>query len=93
MPPHRPIIIALERLLFVAILLLVPACLYVIFAVVPMEQKMGVVQRIFYFHVPAAFSAFLGVSIGAVSRGLYLETLPLQEDTQKLAHPRFVIDD
>ena len=65
-------IIALERLLFVAVLLLVPACLYVIFAVVPMEQKMGVLQRIFYFHVPAAFSAFLGVAICAVASGFYL---------------------
>lgn len=72
MPPHRPMIIALERLLFVVILLLMPTCLYVIFAVVPMEQKMGVVQRIFYFHVPAAFAAFLGVAICAVSSGLYL---------------------
>jgi heme exporter protein C len=40
--------------------------------VVPMEEKMGVVQRIFYFHVPAAFSAFLGVAVCVLFSALYL---------------------
>ena len=62
----------LERLLFLLVLLLVPACLYVVFAVVPTEEKMGVVQRIFYFHVPAAFAAFLGVGVCAIASALYL---------------------
>ncbi len=61
-----------ERLLFVALLALVPVCLYQIFAVVPTEQKMGVVQRIFYFHVPAALAAFVGVALCAVCSALYL---------------------
>ncbi len=44
--------------------------LYLIFMVVPTEQDQGIVQRIFYFHVPsawAAFTAFLvvcGASLG-----------------------------
>ena len=29
-----------------------------IFLWVPTEKEMGVVQRIFYFHVPSAISAF-----------------------------------
>ena len=61
-----------ERLLFVALLALVPVCLYQIFAVVPTEQKMGVVQRIFYFHVPAALAAFVGVALCAACSALYL---------------------
>ncbi len=61
-----------ERLLFVALFVLVPVCLYQIFAVVPTEQKMGVVQRIFYFHVPAALAAFGGVALCAVCSALYL---------------------
>ena len=44
----------------------------VVFAVVPTEEKMGIIQRIFYFHVPAAFAAFLGVGVCAVSSALYL---------------------
>ncbi|MEE9291507.1 MAG: cytochrome c biogenesis protein [Acidobacteriota bacterium] len=61
-----------ERLLFAALLALVPVCLYQIFAVVPTEQKMGVVQRIFYFHVPAALAAFVGVALCASCSALYL---------------------
>jgi heme exporter protein C len=34
--------------------------LYLIFMVVPSERDQGIVQRIFYFHVPSAWTAFLG---------------------------------
>src|SRR2546426_12302090 len=33
--------------------------LYLIFIVVPTEAEMGIVQRIFYFHVASAWVAFL----------------------------------
>lgn len=33
---------------------------YLIFVVVPMEVRMGPVQRIFYFHVPSAMMCYLG---------------------------------
>ena len=72
MPVNRRLLIALERALFLAILVLVPICLYLVFMIVPMEEKMGVVQRIFYFHVPAAFSAFLGFAVCALFSALYL---------------------
>ncbi|MFQ5845488.1 MAG: cytochrome c biogenesis protein [Planctomycetota bacterium] len=62
----------LERALLALLLVLVPVCLYVIFAVVPTERTMGAVQRIFYFHVPAAFAAFLGVLLCALFSVLYL---------------------
>jgi heme exporter protein C len=61
-------------LLLALVAVLVPLCLYVVFAVVPTEQKMGVVQRIFYVHVPSAFSAFLGVAICAAGSALFLAT-------------------
>ncbi len=62
------------RVLWLSLAVLGFLCLYVIFAVVPTEQKMGVVQRIFYFHVPSAFMAFLGVFLCAVCSALYLLT-------------------
>jgi heme exporter protein C len=69
---NHPLLIALERALFVLILILMAICLYVVFMVVPTEEKMGVVQRIFYFHVPAAFTALLGVAVCALFSALYL---------------------
>jgi len=44
---ERPSSTFAQALLFVLLLALFPACLYMVFAVVPTEQKMGVVQRIF----------------------------------------------
>ncbi len=40
--------------------------LYNIFIYVPTEKTMGVVQRIFYFHVPSAFAAFLAFLVVAI---------------------------
>ncbi len=45
------------------------AALYMVFMWVPTEQQMGIVQRIFYFHVPVdwvAFLAFFMVFLGSV---------------------------
>ena len=53
-----------------AVLLL--ASLYLTFVWVPMESSMGIVQRIFYFHVPSAFVAFLAFTIGGVASIQYL---------------------
>jgi len=61
-----------ERMIFVLAAILVPVCLHAIFRTVPTEEKMGVVQRIFYFHVPSAFAGFLGVGLCALFSGLYL---------------------
>ncbi len=52
--------------------ILFAAALYLVFLWVPTEQTMGIVQRIFYFHVPVAWVAFLAffhVFLGSV---LYL---------------------
>ncbi len=53
---------------------LVLTALYLTFVWVPMENSMGVVQRIFYFHVPSAFVAFIAFTIGGIASIQYLAT-------------------
>jgi len=48
------------------------AGLYLVFLYVPTEASMGVVQRIFYFHVPVAWVAFLAFFIVFIGSILYL---------------------
>jgi len=62
----------LSRILIALTTLAVPLSLHMVFIVAPTEQKMGVVQRIFYYHVPSAFMAFLGVGLCAIMSVLYL---------------------
>jgi heme exporter protein C len=45
---------------------------YMVFFWVPTERTMGVVQRIFYIHVPAAWIAFFAFGIVAVCSAVYL---------------------
>jgi len=47
------------------------AALYMVFFYVPTEQSMGVVQRIFYFHVPVAWIALLSYLVIFVSSIMY----------------------
>lgn len=61
-----------ETLLAAAACVAMPFALYMAFLVAPMEAQMGVVQRIFYFHVPSAFMAFLGVFLCALFSALHL---------------------
>lgn len=53
-------------------LLLMMAGLYMVFVYVPTEKEMGVVQRIFYFHVPIAWISYLAFFVAFVSSILYL---------------------
>ena len=41
-------------------------------ALTPYESTMGLVQKIFYFHVPSWFMMFLAVFICGISSGIYL---------------------
>jgi len=52
--------------------ILMVGALYLIFIYVPTEETMGVVQRIFYFHVPVAWVALLAFFIVFLSSILYL---------------------
>jgi len=51
---------------------LMMAALYLVFIYVPTEKEMGVVQRIFYFHVPLAWVAFMAFFVVFVGSILYL---------------------
>src|SRR5260370_24300339 len=61
-------VLALTTFVFVADILIV-------FLKAPVEARMGIVQKIFYFHVPSAYAMYLGAaacffgSIGYVVRG------------------------
>src|SRR3989441_2361461 len=48
------------------------AALTIVFLVVPTEADMGIVQRIFYFHVASAWVAFLGFFLVAGASAVYL---------------------
>lgn len=48
--------------------------LYMVFMYAPTETQMGVVQRIFYFHVPSAITSFLAFFIVFVCSIQYLRT-------------------
>ncbi|HYR95860.1 MAG TPA: cytochrome c biogenesis protein CcsA [Candidatus Binatus sp.] len=55
-------------LVFVAMM----AALWIVFMVVPTEREMGIVQRIFYFHVSSAWVAFIGFFLVAGGSAVYL---------------------
>jgi heme exporter protein C len=48
------------------------ATLYLIFFYAPVESTMGVVQKIFYSHVPAAMIMYAGFTVASVASLLYL---------------------
>ncbi|HXZ82415.1 MAG TPA: cytochrome c biogenesis protein CcsA [Acidimicrobiales bacterium] len=53
-------------------LILVITALYMVFEYVPTEADEGIVQRIFYFHVPCAWIAFMAFGLVAVAGIFYL---------------------
>jgi heme exporter protein C len=59
-------------ILFWLSIILIIGSLYMIFIYVPTEKNMGVVQRIFYFHVPLAWNAFLAFFVVFVCSIMYL---------------------
>ena len=48
------------------------AALFMVFVYVPTEVEQGIVQRIFYFHLPCAWVAFLAFGMVAIAGVLYL---------------------
>ena len=60
------------------------AALYMVFVYVPTEKHTGVVQRIFYFHVPLAWVSFLAFFITFIFSILYLWKRAMKSDT--IAH-------
>lgn len=45
---------------------------YLIFVLAPVEPVQGFVQKIFYYHVPCAWSMFLGGILSGIGGGMYL---------------------
>lgn len=52
--------------------LLFAAALYAIFVRAPVELQMGIVQKIFYFHVPSAYAMYVGFSLCVLGSLLYI---------------------
>src|SRR5271154_3304534 len=48
------------------------AAIYMVFVYVPTEADQGIVQRIFYFHVPCAWVAFVAFALVAIAGIFYL---------------------
>ena len=59
-------------LLLFGTLVLFGVTLYTIFVVAPVEQQMGIAQKIFYFHVPSAYAMYIGFGTSAFGSLLYL---------------------
>lgn len=53
-------------------LALMTAAIFMVFVYVPTEAQQGIVQRVFYFHVPCAWVAFAAFVLVAVSGAFYL---------------------
>ncbi len=59
-------------LLLLSTLVIFCVTLYTIFVVAPVEMQMGIVQKIFYFHVPSAYAMYLGFGVSALASMVYL---------------------
>jgi heme exporter protein C len=64
--------VAVETGLWALSFSLIVIALYMVFVWVPTEASMGIVQRIFYFHVPSAWAGFLAFAVVFVTSILYL---------------------
>lgn len=63
---------AFHAFLVVVALLLMLASLLLVFACTPADANMGIVQKIFYFHVPSAFMTYLSWIVCAGASIAYL---------------------
>jgi heme exporter protein C len=52
--------------------ILLAVAVYFIFMVAPVELQMGIVQKIFYFHVPSAYSMYVGFTCCVIGSGVFL---------------------
>jgi heme exporter protein C len=62
------------------------AALALVFVFVPSERDQGIVQRIFYFHVAAAWMAFAGFAAVAVAGAWFLKTGSRRADHLAIAN-------
>ena len=65
--------------------------MYLIFMWVPTEATMGIVQRLFYFHVPAATASFTACFVGGIAAILFLVKKDNKYDDLSLAANETVV--
>lgn len=58
---------------------------YLVFMVVPNEQVMGAVQRVFYFHVASAIACYVAFAVVFVASAAYLSTYDRRADALSAA--------
>ncbi len=68
------------RILLALSTLLILVALYMVFIFVPTDAGQGVIQRIFYFHVPVAWVAFLAFFVTFIAGIVYLAKRSLFAD-------------
>lgn len=72
--------------IFLAVTIMVAAInLYLIYAVAPLVKDQEMAQKIFYYHVPLAWNAFLGYSLATITGVLYLVKRDTKWDVWSLA--------
>jgi heme exporter protein C len=54
-------------------MLLLPTALYYVFEYAPVEEQMGIVQKIFYFHLPTWWAMYIGFVTCGVASAIYLK--------------------
>jgi len=72
-------------LLFSTTAILMIKALHAVFLEVPTEVTMGVVQRIFYFHVGSAWVAFVAFAVAGVASAAYLATRNMAWDRRAVS--------
>lgn len=71
----------IEKLLDIICFIMVSIALYFVFIYAPTEQVMGVVQKIFYFHVASAWIGFFGFFVTFIcSIGLFITNRYIFDD-------------
>ena len=61
------------------------ALMYLVFMVVPADRVQGLVQKVFYVHVPAAWVAFIAFGVTGAYGMAYLKTRDLKFDRMAAA--------
>jgi heme exporter protein C len=74
-----------DNVLVYALFIWMSVALVMMFFYAPIESEMGIVQKIFYFHVPLAWNAFLGFAIVFFASFRYLATRDPKWDARALA--------
>ena len=74
-----------DNVLVYALFIWMSVALVMMFFYAPIESEMGIVQKIFYFHVPLAWNAFLGFAIVFFASFRYLATRDPKWDARAVA--------